>query len=371
EPAVRTATTSRTVSISSRLLATWFSEVLRLGSSSYDKALPDAVWSLSEAQRWAVLEGLWWGDGSWSYVNGGPSVVLEYGTVSKRLADGMLRLLGELGIVARLKRGRSAKSTVDAWFLTISGADQVEASLRLVPPHQRAEVQASIARQAKRIAPTGFRPLSKHAAWVRVVEAERRPYAGEVYSVEVPGPHTVVTTGGLVAHNCFPKDTRALNHIAEGAGYDFRLLKGVLEVNDEQFERVADKIERMVGGSVAGRTVAVWGLTFKARTDDLRESPSLEIIARLLDRGAVVRGYDPAVHHHIDGLDIEVVADPYAAVDGADVLAVLTEWDEFKWLDFDKVHDAMVEPRVVDGRNLLDRSALKRRGFAYDGIGRA
>jgi UDPglucose 6-dehydrogenase len=127
----------------------------------------------------------------------------------------------------------------------------------------------------------------------------------------------------------------------------------------------------MAGGSVDGRTVAVWGLTFKARTDDLRESPSLEIVRRLLERGAVVRGYDPAVHAAIDGYEMEVVSDPYAAVDGAEVLAVLTEWDEFKWLDFDKVKDAMAAPRVVDGRNLLDRSALKRRGFTYDGIGRA
>ncbi|MDZ7678671.1 MAG: UDP-glucose/GDP-mannose dehydrogenase family protein [Acidimicrobiales bacterium] len=169
--------------------------------------------------------------------------------------------------------------------------------------------------------------------------------------------------------SCFPKDTRALAHIADEAGYDFHLLKGVLAVNDEQFERVVDKIERLVGGSLDDTTVAVWGLTFKARTDDLRESPSLEIIGRLRDRGATIVGYDPAVHRQLDG--ITVVDDPYAACDGADVLAVLTEWDEFRWLDFDKVADLLTAPRVVDGRNLLDSAALKRRGFTYDGIGRS
>ncbi len=169
--------------------------------------------------------------------------------------------------------------------------------------------------------------------------------------------------------SCFPKDTRALTHIAEEAGYDFRLLKGVLQVNDEQFERVTDKIERLADGSINGKKVGVWGLTFKARTDDLRDSPSLEIIERLRERGARVLAYDPAISHPIDG--IEVVADPYAAVEGAEVLAVLTEWDDFRWLDFDKVHGLMAAPRILDGRNLLDSAALKRAGFAYDGIGRS
>lgn len=169
--------------------------------------------------------------------------------------------------------------------------------------------------------------------------------------------------------SCFPKDTKALARIAEDAGYDFFFLKGVLEVNEEQFDRVADKVARLTDGSLDGKTVAVWGLTFKARTDDLRDSPSLEIIRRLRERGARVVGYDPAVSVAPDG--VELVDDPYAACEGADVLAVLTEWDEFKWLDFEKVHSAMAAPHVLDGRNLLDRSALKRLGFTYDGIGRS
>jgi UDPglucose 6-dehydrogenase len=173
--------------------------------------------------------------------------------------------------------------------------------------------------------------------------------------------------------SCFPKDSRALVRIAEDAGYDFDLLKGVITVNEEQFHRVTEKITQMAGGSVDGKVVAVWGLTFKARTDDLRDSPSLEIIRRLRERGALVRAYDPAVssneHPLLDGL--EVVTDPYAACAGAEVLAILTEWDEFKWLDLDKVGEAMAAKRVVDARNLVDRTALVRRGFEYQGIGRA
>ena len=169
--------------------------------------------------------------------------------------------------------------------------------------------------------------------------------------------------------SCFPKDSRALVRIAENAGYDFHLLKGVIQVNDDQFSRVADKVEAMAGGSIAGKNVAAWGLTFKARTDDMRDSPSLEILSRLVKRGAIVRAYDPAVHHDVG--EIEVVDDPYAAVEGAEVLVVLTEWDEFRWLDVDKLAELMASKKVVDARNLLDRAALTRRGFDYRGVGRS
>jgi UDPglucose 6-dehydrogenase len=181
--------------------------------------------------------------------------------------------------------------------------------------------------------------------------------------------HEFLKPGPGWGGSCFPKDTRALVRIAEDAGYDFNLLQGVVVVNDEQFERVAQKIIELAGGSVDGKRIGVWGLTFKARTDDLRESPSLEILRRLTAQGAVVRGFDPSLPGPLEGL--EVVGDPYAAVEGAEVLAVLTEWDEFRWLDLDKVAGLMAARKVVDARNLLDRTALMRRGFEYRGIGRS
>jgi len=181
--------------------------------------------------------------------------------------------------------------------------------------------------------------------------------------------HEFLKPGPGWGGSCFPKDTRALVRIAEDAGYDFNLLKGAVAVNDEQLHRVAGKIIEVAGGSVAGKRIGVWGLTFKARTDDLRDSPALSVIRRLLDQGAEVRGFDPSNPGPLEG--IEVVDDPYAAVEGAEVLAVLTEWDEFRWLDLDKVGDLMAARNVVDARNLLDRAALVRRGFEYRGIGRS
>lgn len=169
--------------------------------------------------------------------------------------------------------------------------------------------------------------------------------------------------------SCFPKDTRALVKIAEDAGYDFGLLRGVIDVNEEQLQRVVRKVEEAAGGNLEGAVVAIWGLTFKARTDDLRESPSLAVARYLTDRGAKVRGYDPTVRHPL--ADIDVCVDPYQAVEDASVLAVLTEWDEFRWLDLDRVRRLMASPRVVDGRNLLDRAAVRRAGLQYEGIGRS
>jgi UDPglucose 6-dehydrogenase len=173
--------------------------------------------------------------------------------------------------------------------------------------------------------------------------------------------------------SCFPKDTRAMVHIAEDHGYDFNLLRGVIAVNDEQYERMVTKVERAVGGSLEGATVAVWGLTFKARTDDLRDSPAIAVIRRLVDRGATVRAYDPGVRgrtsEELEGID--VVDDPYSVCEGADVLVVLTEWDEFRWLDFAKVAGLMKKARLVDTRNLLEPATVRRRGFEYDGLGRA
>jgi UDPglucose 6-dehydrogenase len=172
--------------------------------------------------------------------------------------------------------------------------------------------------------------------------------------------------------SCLPKDTAALVHAANDAGYDFSLLRGVIAVNDEQLRRVLAKIRAAAGGSVDGRRIAVWGLTFKANTDDLRDSPSVRIARLLVVEGASVVAYDPVAGELArDAVpEIDVALDPYLACTGADVLAVLTEWDEFRWLDFARVAKLLTTPTVVDGRNVLDPAAMRRLGFEYRGTGR-
>jgi UDPglucose 6-dehydrogenase len=179
--------------------------------------------------------------------------------------------------------------------------------------------------------------------------------------------------------SCLPKDTRALLHIAKEAGYDFSLLAGAIASNEQQLARVVAKVEAACGGSVEGTTVGVWGLTFKANTDDRRDSPSVQISHRLVGLGATVQAYDPTVAVEL-GTDADAVpedlrglalrADPYDAAAGASALVVLTEWDEFRWLDFNRLLGVMAAPSIVDARNLLDPAAVRRMGFEYAGIGR-
>lgn len=172
--------------------------------------------------------------------------------------------------------------------------------------------------------------------------------------------------------SCFPKDSRALIHQAGQAGYDFRFLDSALEVNLQQFERMVDKVRRAVGGDLEGRTVAVWGLTFKAGTDDLRDSPALEIVERLLAGGARLRAHDPTVSEWRPPIPdaVELVDDPVAACRDADVLVVLTEWPSFVSVDPVAVVDVMARRAVVDTRNLLQPGPWRELGCGFEGVGR-
>jgi UDPglucose 6-dehydrogenase len=183
--------------------------------------------------------------------------------------------------------------------------------------------------------------------------------------------HEFLRPGPGWGGSCFPKDTKAMVKIAEDAGYDFGLLKGVITVNDQQYGRIVDKIRLAAGGNLNGKVVAAWGLTFKALTDDLRDSPAVEIVSRLVTEGAVVTAFDPTQTTAPKGLEeISIATTPIAACKGADVIVVLTEWDEFRQISPIEVADIVRVKKIVDARNLLDRSEWLRAGFEYQGVGR-
>ena len=169
--------------------------------------------------------------------------------------------------------------------------------------------------------------------------------------------------------SCLPKDTRALVAAAAEAGYDYRLLRSVVAANDEQFDRIVDKVARRV--RIDGARIALFGLAFKAGTDDTRDSPALEIARRLTAAGAAVRAFDPAVSASpaAEAAGISITGDAYTACDQASALVVATEWDEFRRLDFARIAGVMAQRHVVDARNMLDRAALERLGFTYSGLG--
>jgi UDPglucose 6-dehydrogenase len=367
----RTTDTARVVSVSSRLLGSWWTRVLGLGRTSYVQRLPDLIWDRPDEDKWALLSGLFEGDGSWSLVNGGPSVIIELGTISDELADGVLRLLGDVGIVAARRIGRTARSTKDTHWIRVSGAAQVERALQLVPARDRPGVLASIARQAKRIAPTGYRRFEDGPAWSRVTRVGKEPFAGDVFSMEVVGAHTFVSTGGLTVHNCFPKDVSALKQLAGNSGYHFQLLNAVIEVNELQKRRVVAKLQKHLG-SLVGRRIALLGLAFKPDTDDMREASSLVLSARLQADGAQVVAYDPIAEEEARRLipGIEFAAGALEAAADADAVVLVTEWAEFKELDWTDIAAAMRGTLVVDGRNALDPAAIGAAGLSYEGVGR-
>ncbi len=172
--------------------------------------------------------------------------------------------------------------------------------------------------------------------------------------------------------SCFPKDVKALIHTARSVGMVPDLLEATEAVNVRQKAQLFTKlVDRL--GSVSGRTIAVWGLAFKAGTDDMRESPALTLVDALLDAGAAVRAHDPqamAVARGIWGDRVAFAADPYAALAGADALVVVTEWLEYRNPDFGRIRSALGQPVVIDGRNLYDPARMAELGFEHATIGR-
>ena len=172
--------------------------------------------------------------------------------------------------------------------------------------------------------------------------------------------------------SCFPKDTQALLKSSKDEGYDFKILRAVEEVNGLQKLRLVEKMEAHFP-SLTGRTIALWGLAFKPRTDDMREAPAIAIINRLLSLGATVRAYDPeatATARRIFNDRITLCDKSYDALAGADALAIVTEWNEFREPDFEKMRTLLREPIVFDGRNLYSPEHMRALGFTYFSIGR-
>ena len=174
--------------------------------------------------------------------------------------------------------------------------------------------------------------------------------------------------------SCFPKDTRAMLSIARDAGGDLKIVDAVIGVNDDRIETMMDKIKNASGGEIAGKTYGLLGLAFKPNTDDLRESPAMLILDRLLEEGARVQAFDPAgmdaarAEKQRDG--VTYCDDEYAAIEGTDAIVLATEWNQFRGLDFDRVKGLVKTAVMIDLRNVYEPETMESRGFSYVGVGR-
>jgi UDPglucose 6-dehydrogenase len=172
--------------------------------------------------------------------------------------------------------------------------------------------------------------------------------------------------------SCFPKDTRALVETARECGAPTRIVEAVVDINDARRRKMANKIIALCGGSVAGKTIAVLGLTFKPNTDDMREAPSVAIIHALQQEGARVRAYDPVGHEQAAPLlpGVTFARDAYDCAQGADALVIVTEWEIFRALDFNRLQEVMNAPVLADLRNIYGPAQMRKKGWAYVGVGR-
>jgi UDPglucose 6-dehydrogenase len=357
-----TQETATHVEVSSRVFA-HFLERLGCGTGSYSARIPDPAYREREANRRALLSGLFRGDGYVEYTNHSNAVVYDYGSVSEELIQGMQFLLHSLGIVPSYKTSQSKKSTTPAHFLRVSSERQIAELAGMFLPSERKRIEERLASYDRQIAPTGYTDGGRHTT-VSVSGVSTREAAVDVYSLEVADNHTFVTTDGLVVHNCFPKDVAAIVAAARDRGYEPELLQAAIDVNDRQPERMLDLLDTHV--DVEGERVAVLGLAFKPGTDDIRNSRAVPIIEGLKDRGAEVIAYDPnqgaadAMRERFP--DVEYLASASPTLSGAAAALVVTDWPEFA--DLDREFDLMSGDVVIDGRRVVER----RDGLTYEGL---
>jgi UDPglucose 6-dehydrogenase len=368
----RYAASALTTIISSRVLAWVLHDVLRVGTRSEDKALPRLAFNVSPELRRELIRGAFSGDGSVTLVQGGQNLMLEYATVSKTLADGMALLLQTVGVVPSIHPRVMNKSKQAAYILRVSGCEQIAALKDALGEKRRAQIEDVLAGYQRHTQPPGFK---RHGAFatLAVHDVKHEHVETMVYSMET-STGTLIASSGLISHNCFPKDVKALAHMGAEAGLHPQLLNAVMEINQDQRRLVVDKLVSLLGG-LRGAVVGILGLAFKPNTDDMREAASIDIIRWLLAQGAEVRAYDPVAietaQQAMADLPVTYCKTSYEVADGADALVVVTEWNEFKSLNMLRIRDSMRRPILIDGRNIYEPAEMQRLGFTYRGIGRA
>ena len=372
----RNATSATTTIVSSRIFAWLLRDVLHCGTRSEDKALPRLAFNVLPELRMELLRGAFSGDGAVTPVQDGQNLMLEYATVSKALADGMTLLLQTVGVVPSIRTRWMNKSTREAYILRVSGYEQIALLKNAFGNKRLARIEGLLAGYARHIQPHGYK---RHGAFatLSIRKVEHEDVETTVYSMET-STGTLVASSGLISHNCFPKDVRALAHMADEAGLHPQLLHAVMDINHDQRRHIVTKLTSILG-SLRGCTVGVLGLAFKPNTDDMREAPAVDIIRWVTAQGATVRVFDPIAMEtgrealEREGIRMEAITfcqNAYEVAEGTDALVITTEWNEFKGLNMLQVRNSMHRPVLIDGRNIYEPNEMTRLGFVYRGMGR-
>jgi UDPglucose 6-dehydrogenase len=367
----RNGTTATSTIVSSRIFAWVLRDVLCCGTRSEDKALPWLAFSVSAELRHELLRGAFSGDGTVTPVQNGRNFMLEYATVSKLLADGIVLLMQSLEIVPSVRRRWMNKSKRLAYLVRVSGRSQLAALRDIFGEKHRAKINHLLDGYQRHIRQRGFE-RSAELARLTVRAVDQEEVDSPVFSLETT-TGTVIAGSGLICHNCFPKDVRSMLAMARDLGAPLNLLEAVDRVNEAQKRVLFAKIKKHYGDKLKEKTLAIWGLAFKPRTDDIREAPSLALIDALLAEGVALRVHDPEAMPNVRFVygDRVVYCDrPYGTLEGADGLAIVTEWQEFRHPDFAVMRRLLRAPVIFDGRNLYEPKAMSEAGFTYYSIGR-
>ncbi|HBY96189.1 MAG TPA: hypothetical protein DEP84_19920 [Chloroflexi bacterium] len=359
-----------TTIVSSRIFAWLLRDVLKVGTRSDDKALPRLAFNVTPDLRRELLRGAFSGDGAVTTVQNGRNLIFEYATASKQLADGMALVLQSIGIVPAVRKRRVNRSKQHAYILRVSGYAHMAALQDVFGARHRTAISTVLAGYQRHSRQRGFSHQGGYAT-LTVQAVEYEEVDTTVYSLET-STGTLVASSGLICHNCFPKDVKALAHMASVHGCHPQMLRSVMEINRDKRREVIHKLRDLFDGHMRDRTVGLLGLAFKPNTDDMREAPAVEIARLLHHEGVHVKGYDPVALPVASRMLpwLKLAEDPYDLADGADAIIVVTEWNEFKHVDLARIRTLMHTPIIVDGRNVYEPETMARLGFIYRGMGR-
>ena len=372
----RTTTHCSETVVSSRILAWLLRDLLRCGTNSGNKALPKLAYNVAPDLRMEVIRGAFSGGGAATTVWQGKNPILEYATVSKRLADGMMLLLQTIGIITSLRMRRMNKATRDAFILRVGGYDQLEMLKNACGDKRFAQISQIPTGYARHIKPHGYERHESFAT-VAVRSVEYEQVDTSVYSMETT-TGTLITASGLVSHNCFPKDVSGLIRSAEDCGVEMEIMHAATEVNESMPHYVIAKAKLALGGTkengvLCGKRVAVLGLSFKAGTSDVRRSAAVVIANTFAGQGAQVRVYDPEAmdeaRPHLD-TEIKLAENIESAITRTDCIVVATDWPEFISMDIGHVAKLSGAKVFVDCMNRFDASRFAGTGMQHIGIGR-
>ncbi len=367
---------SLTTIASSRIFAWLLRDILYCGIRSEDKATPRLVFNVPFELRWELIRGTFSGNSAVTIVQDGEDLILEYETISKALADGMTLLLQTIGVIPSIHRRWMNKSKQEVSILRVSGSEQIAILKNIFGDKRRAYIESALANRPCDTDSNGYQRHGSFAT-LTVREVEQEDIKTTVYSMET-STGTLIASSGLISHNCFPKDVRALAHMADEAGLHPQLLHAVMEINHDQRRLVVTKLTNLLG-SLRGCRIGILGLAFKPNTDDMREAPSVDIIRWVTTQGATVQVYDPVAaetgrealqreHVHMDA--VTFCENAYEVAEKVDALVIVTDWNEFKSLNMLRIRNSMHRPILVDGRNIYESTEMERLGFIYRGIGR-